>query len=264
MRSIGCVVVLLLSIGAAAPASAQRAEAVFQRANEAYFQGDYEGAIEGYELLVDSGIDDPDVAYDLATANARLGRWGHAIRWFEHALRLSPGDEDAERGLAAARSALARRQAEAHGESVQMKPSFGETVVRPIAEDTLAWLVLFLNFAFFGVLVARRFLRGETPRLALGIAIPLVGALLSLAGVGLAIKAGTFQDGDPAIVLEQDATLREGPDPRARPRGRADEGEPARILHAHGEWVRVKLPGGREGWMRADQVGAIGSRRPRH
>ncbi len=258
MRTLAPCLMGVLALFAPGTAAAQRADAVFQQANEAYFQGDYEGAIRGYELLVESGIEDPDVAYNLGTAHARLGRWGHAIRWFETALRLRPGDEGTEQALAAARAALGRRQADAHGEAVvQTRPPFYEAVVRPFSENALAWTVLLLDLAFFGVLVARRLTRGETVRLALGIAIPLVGVLLVLGGLGLAVKAGAFREGDPGVVLVQDATVREGPDPRAQPRGRADEGEPARILDAHGDFYRVELPGGRAGWMEQAQVGRI-------
>ena len=249
---------LLLSLLWAAPASAQRADAIFERANQAYFRGDYGEAVAGYELLFESGVDDPDVSYNLATANARLGRWGHAIRWYEHTLVLEPGDDDAERGLTAARASLGRRRADQRGEAlVQMRPSFAQALVRPFSENALAVLLLLTNIAFFGVLIARSRTASETPRLALGIAIPLVGALLLLSAAGLGIKAGLFSEGEPAVVLVESADVREGPDHRARHRAAADEGEPARILDRHGDWVRVTLPGGREGWMNAEEVGAI-------
>jgi tetratricopeptide (TPR) repeat protein len=252
------VVAAVVSAVLSSTANAQRTDAIFDRANQAYFRGDFGEAVAGYELLVESGVDDPDVSYNLATANARLGRWGHAIRWYEHALRLSPGDDDAERGLTIARAALGRQRADRDGEAtVQMRPSFAQALVRPFSENTLAWLVLFTSFAFFGTLIARRFTRRETPRLALGIAIPLTGLLLALAAVGLVEKTGAFTDGERAIVLAEDAEVREGPDHRARTRTSALEGEAARIVDRHGDWVHVTLPGGREGWMDASDVGAI-------
>ena len=257
MRAL-LVAVACVSSALASTAHAQRADAIFDRANQAYFRGDFGEAIAGYELLVESGIDDPDVSYNLATANARLGRWGHAIRWYEHALRLSPGDDDAERGLTIARAAIGRQRADRDGEAtVQMRPSFGEAIVRPFSEGALAWLLLLMNVAFFGTLIARRFARGETPRLALGIAIPLTGLLLALAAVGLVVKTGALADGERAVVLAEDAEVREGPDRRARTRTSAVEGETAWIVDRHGDWVHVALPGGREGWMEASDVGAI-------
>lgn len=255
---LALVTSLCLSAALASTAHAQRADAIFDRANQAYFHGDFEEAVAGYELLVESGIDDPDVSYNLATANARLGRWGHAIRWYEHALLLAPGDDDAERGLTIARSALGRQRADRQGEAVvQMRPSFGEALVRPFSENALGWLVLLANVALFGTLIARRRATSETPRLALGIAIPLTALLLALAAGGLLVKTGALAEGDRAVVLTEDAEIREGPDHRARKRAVALEGEPASIRDRHGDWVQVTLSGGREGWMDASDVGAI-------
>ena len=100
----------------ASPAAAQRTASIFEAANQAYYQGDYATAAEGYRLLVESGIDDPDVAFNLATSYAQLGQYGRAIRWYERTLRLAPGDDEAEHNLAEVRRALGQRQAEAQGE----------------------------------------------------------------------------------------------------------------------------------------------------
>lgn len=241
-----------------AGASAQSADAIFQSANEAYYQGSHAAAAEGYRLLLESGIDDPVISFNLATAYAQLGQYGRAIRWYEHTLRLDPGDDEAEENLAEVRRALGQRQAEARGEAtVQTGPGFVASVVRPISEGTLAWVLLVFDFAFFGLLIARRYVHAESGRLALGIAIPLVGLVLLLSVGGLAVKSGALTEGEPAVVLVDGAKLHEGPDPRAQVRGNAGEGEPARIVDRSGDWVRVELSGGRSGWASVDEVGAI-------
>jgi hypothetical protein len=94
-------------------------------------------------------------------------------------------------------------------------------------------------------------------RLGLGIAIPIVGAVFLLSAAGLALKTGILAEGHPAVIVAREPTLREGPDPRARLRDAVHEGERARILDRGGPWAHVKVGGGREGWMAADEVGAI-------
>jgi tetratricopeptide (TPR) repeat protein len=250
--------VLVSLLGAAGGAEAQQHSEIFQRANEAYFRGSYDDAVQGYRTLIESGFEDPDVAFNLATAYARQRRYGYAIRWFERALVLRPGDEGAEQGLAAARSALGRRRAEAQGEAlVAMRPPLGEALVGPFSETFLAWLVLALDVLFFGILLAFRRVRREDARLALGIAAPIMCVLLVLASAGLAVRSGALEDGRPAVVLRENAPLHEGPDPRARHRGRAVEGERARILGRDGRWLHVRLASDREGWMPVDDIGAI-------
>jgi len=249
---------LAVATAAPIPAAAQRLESIFERGNQAYFQGDFDGAVRDYELLVDAGIEDPDVCFNLATAYGRAGRYGQSIRWFERTLRLRPGDGEAELGLAQARAALGRRQAEATGEAmVETRPPFGESLVRPFSENALGWVVLALNLLLFGMLVAFPAVRAETGRFALGIAIPLTALLWLASGAGLAIKSGALRDGEPAIIISGETTLREGPDPRAVTRGSALEGERARVVDRHGDWVRLHLDRGREGWAPRGDVGEI-------
>ena len=230
---------------------------VFRHANEAYFRGDLAAAEAGYRRLAEAGIDDPVVSFDLATTYAREGQLGRAILWFERTLVREPADDGAERGIAAARAAIGRRHAEAHGEAtVETQRPFTEALVAPISQGALAWIVLVLDLLFFGVLVARMFSRADVLRLGLGIAAPLLGIALALAAGGLAVKAHVFSDGDPGVVLG-DAPLREGPDPRAAGRGEAVEGEPATVLGREAGFVHVRLGGARDGWLSAADVETI-------
>ncbi len=238
-------------------ASAQRLEAVFDDANAAVFAGDLDAAIAGYERLVAAGVDDPDVAYNLAVAHGRAGHYGQSIRWFERSLSLRPGDEEAENGLAEVRAALGRRQAARDGEALVETTPFTEAMVRPFSLSAIGWTVLLLDVLFFALLLLFRRASTENRRLALGIAAPIVGVLLALASFGLLAKSGALRDGEPAIVVTEDAALREGPDRRAERRADGREGERASILDRDGEWVHVRLSGGRQGWMAESDVGAI-------
>lgn len=249
---------LLAAILCTALAHADSQRALFARANAAYARGDYPTAIRTYEQLVESGVEDPVVCYDLALAYAKQGAHGRAVLWFERALLLAPGDEAAEAGIAASTAAIGRRRADARGETtMRTRPPFREAAVRPVHANTLAVLALVLSALFFGVLGALRFARGETLRLALWIAAPLLGLAFGTASLALAQKLGTFDEGAPAIVLASHADIREAPDPRATSRGVAQEGERARVVARDRGWSRVRLAGTREGWLPSDVVGEL-------
>lgn len=248
----------LLGALVALPAAADSHRALFARGNAAFAHGDYTAAAQSYAQLVDSGVDDADVYFDLALSHAKAGAHGRAIYWLERALVVAPGDDDAEAAIAASQAALGRRRAAANGEAtVQTRPPFREAAVRGVRADTLAVLVLALSTFFFGTLVALRFAHGESTRLALWIAMPLFGLGLGVLGLGLAQKVGMLDAGDPAIVLDDDLTLREAPDPRASTRGALHEGERVRVVGHDRGWARVRAPGGREGWLRDDMLGTL-------
>lgn len=242
------------------PRPAQAAEAladVFRGANEAYFRGDFKAAIGGYHRLVDAGIEDADVYFNLGLAHARLDELGPAILYLERAARVRPGDADTAAALENARATLGKRRADRHGEAtIEAKPPLSEALVRGMHEDTLAVLVLGFDALFFLLLVTYPRLRGDSPRVAAAIAASVCGALLVLTGTGLFLKRGGHTEGRPGVVLRE-GVVREGPDRHARARGPAPEGASARVVASDGGFVRVKLPGGAEGWMEQRDVGLI-------
>jgi tetratricopeptide (TPR) repeat protein len=231
---------------------------IFRAGNAALFHGELRGAALCYQRLVDAGVRDPDVYFNLGGAHARLGELGSAIVDFERAARLAPADADIAQALSAARTALGKRRSEQQGEAtVQTRPPLVEALVRPYQENTLAVLTLALDLLFFGLLVARRSARAETLRTGLAIAAVSAALLLCITGSALFLKRGGLTEGQAAVVLREGADLREGPDPRARARSTAHEGENARALQRDGAFVRVHTVGGQEGWMHTNDVGVV-------
>lgn len=242
----------LIGAPAMAQAQPQSLPDLFRSANESAFHGEYEVAARGYEQLVELGVDDPDVYYDLGLAYAHLGQHGRAVAAFERALRARPGDDGALAGLEASRAVLGRRRAEREGEAVvDAGTTLGESLFVSVSEDVLAVAVLALTALFFGLLHGLAVVSRERERLrlGLGVATPLVGIALTVAGLGLAARAGAFDPGPPAIVVVEDAAVREGPSAAATERHEALEGERAYILDTEPGFAHVILGGGREGWV---------------
>ncbi len=259
-RALQTCLLAALLLTAASGAHAQSLIELFSAGNQAYFQGDFKHAAGYYQRLVDAGVDDPDVYFNLGTACARNGELGRAILYFERAERLSPGDTDAAQALATARAALGKRRAEAQGEAtVETRPPVAEALVRPYRESTLAGLVLGLDLLFFALLFGRRFLLSETLRNSFAISAAVAALSLIAAAGALAQKSGAFDEGRAAVVLRDGAEVREGPDPRARSRAQAHEGQSARVLRRDGSFLRVRIGGGAQGWMQDRDVAMIAS-----
>ncbi len=250
--------VLALALAAlvlASPAAAQSFDTIFGEGNQAFFQGDYATAAARYEALLEAGVDDPDVHYNLGATYARQGHHGRAIVELERTLRLRPSDEGARTALDASRSIVGRRHAEREGEAVvEAGAPFGEALFAFLSEDALAWVVLLLEVILCGVLLALFFVGGERARIGLGVAAPLLLLALSVTGLGLLSRRGAFAAGPTGVVVRDNAPLREGPREDASERARALEGERAEVLARDGEWARVRLGGAREGWLPATDV----------
>lgn len=242
----------------AAPARADSLTETFARGNAAYARGDYAAAIKAYETLIDAGVRDAAVSYDLACAYGASGQYGAAIQHFERALREAPGDDAAVRGLKQARDLLGERQARERGEAiVAERPPLSSALFASLAENTLAMALLVSALAWSLLLFGLTRARGEAPRIGLGIATGFFVLTGLISGFGLWAKLDFGAEGRRAIVRMDRAPVREGPDPEARLAGELNEGESVRILAREGEFAYVRLGQGREGYVPHSALGEI-------
>lgn len=237
------------------PADADSLQRIFEDANAAYLQGDYERAVQGYRRLREAGVHSAGVEHNLGLAHARQHEYGEAIVAFERVLRHDPDDEDAKAALAACYDALAARRTS--GESVQHGPPLLQAMAQPFSDASLAWALLLCDLLLFAGLAAWSRLPSGAWRTGAAIALPVVGVLLLLSGTALAAKRGFWQAGRPLVVTAEPAPLLEGPDPRAKERATGLEGQQGWALSRDGEYVQVRLRDGSRGWLHRDDVGWI-------
>ncbi len=258
------VVATLTVVGFVRPAHAETQRAVFDRANRSAAASDARGAIDSYRTLVESGVDDADVAHNIATTYASAGRYGAAIVWYEHALRLRPNDDEILAALNATRTLLGQRRARISGEAVvDVERGLLEGAARTFSTNVLSASAVALSWLFFVLLATLLFVRRDTRigslrpeviRLTLSLSAILTGMLFGLVLIGLGIHAEWIGRGRDAIVVTENAQVRAGPDPRARVVGAGHEGDHAWVVGRYNEFVRVDLARGARGWMHEADV----------
>jgi tetratricopeptide (TPR) repeat protein len=252
------LLVAILLVCAASLARADSLNDTFARGNAAHARGDFAAAIAEYETLLESGVMDPAVSYNLGAAHGALGHYGQAIRYFERSLLLAPGDEGAARGLKLARDALGERQAKEQGEAiVAERPPLSSALFASFSQDTLAWLLLVSTWGFSLALLGLWYARAEALRLGLGIGVALCVLSSLVSGFGLWAKTDFGAAGRRAIVLRDHVPLRDGPDAAAHFSRELAEGESVRVLSSDGRFARVLLGRSREGFVTAADIGEI-------
>ena len=87
-------VVLLLLTGFAFYTNAAPVDNWFEKANRFYDGQQFDSAMYYYEKIVESGINNSTVYYNLGNTCYRLKKIGMARLYYEKAARLSPGDQD--------------------------------------------------------------------------------------------------------------------------------------------------------------------------
>lgn len=227
--------------------SPQEAQALFAQANDAYYQQNYDAAIQGYRQLLEKGAGGPDLLFNLGTAFLAKGDLGHAVLYLERAHRLSRSD-DIESNLAAARA----RQMDQVVGGTGGEP-FVERVVHSTEEGLFGWSLAGALWAAFAAWLWLRRKASALPAIALALALLLALA----AGAGFVAHVYVGRTVREAVVLAETVKVKEAPLESAKSSFEVHSGLKVRITDESGKFTRVRLANGLDGWVEKEAVEAL-------
>jgi len=243
----------LLLIGCLGSAFAAAPEEIFDRGNQAYTENKFEEAVEAYGMLLQYGIEDPRVEYNLGNALFRLGQLGPAILHFERARRLDPTDADIRANLEYARS---RRFDIVEAPALPGPVRWLHDLQDRLGPDRQAWGVVVLVWCLVGLL---GWTVSAPGRWRAGHGWTLAGMLLMLA-ILLFSWSATYQrlEGrELAVVLVESAEVLAGPGENNPALFTVHEGLTVEVRDVRNDWVQVSLPNKLNGWLRSGQIGGV-------
>ena len=144
---------------------------------QAYEKGDYQQAITRFQALVQAGVRNGKLYYNLGNAYMKKGDLGRAVLWYERAARLIPRDPDLNFNRDYAASLVRDAPAEKAGGFV--KVLFFWYFI--FSAQAIRWTAIALNALFWTMIAVRRF-RGKrlfTPAVGMVLVLALVFALTS-------------------------------------------------------------------------------------
>ncbi|MBN2702780.1 MAG: tetratricopeptide repeat protein [Pontiellaceae bacterium] len=214
---------------------------IFRQAKTAYGNEQYAEAASLYESMLNLGVDNMEVYYNLANAYFRNGDLPRAVRYYRTAWHHAPRDPDIQNNL---QYALDTAGVVAPKTSWAERPlqSFSKHEWTRIAGGAYCLLALFLLLA---LLLPRR------RKLCLGLcSIPAVLLLLSGAGWW---QWQTF-DRRPECVVLAETTVRHGPLDNAREFYRIPAGALVRQKSSQGDWVEISYDNKSGGWIKIGDI----------
>jgi tetratricopeptide (TPR) repeat protein len=261
-RLLAAFALALASAGGARAQPAESPEALFQHGTAALDKGEYGAAIDTFELLADRGFTHPDASYDRGLAYVlrvrdgadRPGDLGRAAAAFEEALRLRPGDEEADRALDLVRAEITRRRARRAKDAVDVRPTLDRVVVGLASERTWAAAALFASLLLAAGMVLRRRPAGAAHVAGSVLAPTALVALLALLPLAyaarhlrLTTRPGVVVVTEVRLLDEEGRTLTTG-DQAPIPEGAAVE-----VGRRAGSLAQVRW-GAAEGWVPASSL----------
>ena len=245
--------VLLLVTWNAGPAAAQ--EAFFDEGNRRYQEGDYAGAVELYERILESGLESGELHYNLGNAWFRLGELGPALLHYERARRIMPRDDDLAANVELARALTADRVAPLPGFwFFRVARWWIDLLSRPalLGVVSLAWL------AAMAALIVAVIGRGDLMRVWSRRTAAVAGVATLVFGLSLVARELDLGRPDEAIVMAEEAAVRSAPsDDDELLIFTVHEGTKVRVERRSDAWVEIVLEDGKVGWVRSDRLTLI-------
>ncbi len=223
----------------------------FEKGNVLYQKEQYADAIREYEAELSKGLHSAGLYFNLANAYYKMDRVAPAVFYYEKALLLDPNDRDIRVNLGYAHNMMI--------DQVRELPRAGfskwlHDFTGMMHYDWWGWVAVALSVAVLG-LFAGYYLSSA----ALSKRIYFFAMLIALALMVLAALSGIYEKdrlaGErPAIVFSAAAIV------KGEPRGASTdvitlhEGTKVFVLEELGEWKKVLLPDGNDGWIQSSAI----------
>jgi hypothetical protein len=233
---------------------AQTPEDVFNRGNELYRAGQYQGALKEYEKIIKQGLVSAELYFNLGNTYYRDEQLARAILSYERAAKLRPSDPDIEHNLKLAYfKTIDRIEPVPDMFFIQWMRAIGSIV----SSDTVQILFILSWILIFGSLAAMYFLMQPNILRALRILffISMVSTVLWAALLGIQSFQETSQD--KAIITAQIVTAKSSPDTKSVDAFVIHEGVKVKFTDSVGDWVKISLADGKVGWILSDQCEQI-------
>ncbi len=218
----------------------------FETANAAYQKGDYVTAITQYEHILKEGNYSEGLHYNLGNAYFKTNNLGKSILYYEKALLVAPRDADVLYNLTIAK---AKTQDDLDQIGKFFLAEWWQGVHKSLSASV--WGVLTIISLWTGIAGFILWLFGTSRERKKqgfigGIALLLLSTLLYFLGNS---QANFEQNSRTAIVLAKSIELKNGPDAQSTAVIDIHEGLKVELLDQIGDWYKVKLTNGDEGWL---------------
>lgn len=246
MKKLLTIIVLLLSL----LGNAQN-EALFNRATDAYNDGDYPKAIEYYTGILENGQHSAELYFNLGNAYYKLNQIAPSIYNYEKALLLSPNDPEIKNNLAYAQN-MTLDAIETMPETVLSKIYKNITQVLTFDQWSYAAVVFMILFVF--LYIAFYYFTYATKK-----RIAFVGSIISLfisviAVLFAFVQYNDFKAEQPAIIFANEVRIKSEPNERSEQIFVLHEGTKVNILEELNEWKKIKIVDGKTGWVTSESI----------
>lgn len=221
----------------------------FMDGTEAYRQGDWPAAIAAFDSLAQSGVNNGKLFYNLGNAYLKNDDLGHALLWYERALKYIPNDPDLRFNYDYALT-LTKDERQEKSSPLLRILFFWKYQLSP---STVRWMAILLNAALWTALSVlairkKRLLRPST------IPIAAVTLLFSATAAFNYLEAARIRH---AVILPQQVAVRSGFSDSATQLFVLHAGTKVRVERQSETHLLIRYAEDKIGWVKRADAGII-------
>jgi tetratricopeptide (TPR) repeat protein len=221
---------------------------IFQEANELYQSNEFSTAIEKYESIENQGFSSAELYYNLGNAYYKINKPGKAVLNYERALLIATAENrsDIEYNLELVRKSLI--------DEIEVLPQFflkkWKNNIRRLTSSE-GWSIIALLLFWLGIGGFVVWLKGKRrQQKKIGFVAGLAILIFSSVPFLMAIDSSNLEkDSGLAVIMANEVDLRSAPDEVSKSIFLLHEGTSVALLDQIGDWYKVKLLNGEEGWL---------------
>jgi tetratricopeptide (TPR) repeat protein len=244
-----CLVCLVLFAAVPGPGRADDSGTLFLQGVQLYKSGQFQDAAVAFEQVAANGIKNGQLYYNIGNACLKAGDLGHAILWYERAVKLTPRDPDLRYNLDHARGLVTDVSPERNIDLLALV-FFWDDYLPP---GTIAQGAVLLWCCFIVHAGVRMFRKKRVFTLAGSIL-----CVLSVVVVATAIFDYYHQYAQSqAVILVDAAPVRSGYSDEATELFILHAGTKVRVERAEKAFLRISFSKDKVGWVKASLAGII-------
>lgn len=251
------LVLLCLGLPAAFEAQAQELDPaqLWESGVAAYSEGEWEEAFDCWHKIYESGQQSAELFYNMACASFKNSQIAEAVLYFEKALKLDPNYADARNNLEYVNQFLLDR--------IDKVPEFFlltwiKSATNALSSD--AWAVLALLFFVLDLACILLFLlkRSRKSR-AWSVSVGLLLLLCFAFSLSFSLSSrNRALDSSEAVIMSAISVVKSSPDDKSGTELFVlHEGTKVKILEGMGDWTKIELQDGRQGWSKKTNLEII-------
>ena len=229
----------------------QNIEDSIKLGNKYYTEDRFEDAINTYENIVSLGYEAPELYFNLGNAYFKSHKITYAILNYERAKLLDPRNEDINYNLEIASSFVV--------DKMETVPDFfilqwHKSLVNMFSGDT--WAIISIVSFILLLLFLSVYLYTRTygiKKLSFWINVLLLYLTVSSFVFSMNHRKGVLHPGT-ALILTPSITVESSPDESGTDLFLIHEGTKVNVKESVGEWTRIKLSDGKEGWVPTSSI----------